>query len=66
MPHESLLGEVSPAVPVFCGYFRCFGRRALRRDEAAEARGCLRIERPALLLSGHAALFGVHVNISMG
>jgi hypothetical protein len=37
-----------------------------RRAEAVETGERFKIERPVLLLSGHAALFGVHVNISMG
>ena len=35
-----------------------FGRRALRRAEAVETGERFKIERPVLLLSGHAALFG--------
>jgi len=42
----------------FLRLFPVFRRRALRRAEAVETGERFKIERPVLLLSGHAALFG--------
>jgi hypothetical protein len=46
--------------------FRRFGRRALRGAEAVETGERFKIERPVLLLGGHAALFGCAREFSMG
>jgi hypothetical protein len=50
----------------FLTLFPMFRTSCPRLAEAVETGERIKIERPVLLLRGHAALFGVHVNISMG